>query len=97
VGIPPWTWAELITLYVHHLLGVRPDRRGIAIRPHLLEGLDGMEASLRVRERRLVLSIRRAGSADERGGRAGAARFPWGEGGVRIPLPDSDVEIEILC
>jgi len=97
VGIPPWTWAELITLYVHHLWGVRPDLHGITIRPHLLEGLDGMEASLRLRDHRLDLSVRRAGSADERGGRAGAERLPWREDGVRILLPDSDIEIEILC
>jgi hypothetical protein len=97
VGIPPWTWAELITLYVHHLLGVRPDLDGVSIRPHLLEGLDSMEASLRVRERRLDLAVRPAGSAEERGGRAGSERFPWGEDGVRMPLPDSDIEIEIVC
>jgi hypothetical protein len=97
VGIPPWTWAELITLYVHHLLGVRPDPDGVTIRPHLLEGLDGIEASLRLHQRRLELSIRRAGSADERGGRAGAERLPWREEGVRIPLPGADIEIEILC
>jgi hypothetical protein len=97
VGIPPWTWAELITLYVHHLLGVRPDLDGVTIRPRLLEGLDSTEASLRFRGRRLDLSVRRAGSVEERGGRAGAERLPWREDGVRIPLPDSDTEIEILC
>jgi hypothetical protein len=97
VGIPPWTWAELITLYVHHLLGVRPDLHGVTIRPHLLDGLDGMEASLRVREHRLKLSVRRAGSVEERGGQMGAERLPWRQDGVRVPLPDSDIAIEILC
>lgn len=97
VGFPPWTWAELITLYVHHLIGVRPDLDGVTIRPRLLEGLDSMEASLRVRGHRLDLSVRRAGSVDERGARAGAERYSWREDGVRMPLPDSDIEIQILC
>jgi GH15 family glucan-1,4-alpha-glucosidase len=97
VGIPPWTWAELITLYVHHLLGVRPDHDGVTIRPHLLEGLDSMEASLRVRECKLDLSVRRAGSLAERGGRAGSERLPWRKDGVRLPLPTADLQIEILC
>lgn len=97
VGIPPWTWAELITLYIHHLLGARPDLDGMTIRPHMLAGLDRMEASLRVRECRLDLSVRRAHSAAERGGRAGSEWLHWREDGVRIPLPATDLEIEILC
>jgi hypothetical protein len=97
VGIPPWTWAELITLFVHHLVGVRPDREGIAIRPHLLEGLDGMEASLRVRQYRLDISIRRAASVAERGARVGSDWLHWREDGVHVPLPSGDLEIEIVC
>ncbi len=97
VGITPWTWAELITLYVHHLLGVRPDQDRVTIRPHLLEGLDRMEASLRVRECKLDLSVRRASSLAERGGRAGSERLPWQKDGVRLPLPKDDLQIEILC
>lgn len=97
VGFPPWTWAEVITLCVHHLLGVRPDSDGVTLRPILLDGLDHMEASLRVQGYRIDLSVRRAGSAETRGGRAGAEQLPWGEEGVRIQPPTSDMEIEILC
>jgi len=97
VGIPPWNWAELITLFVHHLVGVRPDHAGLTIRPHLLEGLDRMEASLRVRERRLDLSVRRAASPAERSGRAGSERLAWREDSVHMPLPTTDLEVEILC
>jgi hypothetical protein len=97
VGIPPWTWAELITLYVHHLLGVRPDLEGITIRPYLLPGLNGMEASLRVRECGLDLSVRRAGCLADRGGRLGSEWLHWREDGVRVPLPSTDLQIEILC
>lgn len=112
VGFTPWTWAELVTLYVHHLLGVRPDLGGITVRPKLLEGLSRMEASLLVRGHRLHLSCRVAGENEGRcgwvrgvggddqpsaGPDLGPIRIPWGEDGVRIPLPSSNVHVEILC
>ncbi len=96
-GITPWTWAEVVTLYVRHLLGVRPDSHGITVRPRLLGGLESMKASLLVRRRRLDLTVYRARSAGERGGRVAAKEFPWTEDGVRIPLPDSDFTLEIAC
>jgi hypothetical protein len=64
VGIVVWNWAELVVLYVHHLLGVRPGVNGLVIRPHLPKGLKRAEAELHVRGRKLRLAIR-AGSAGE--------------------------------
>lgn len=58
VGIVVWNWAELVVLYVHHLLGVRPGINGLDIRPHLPKGLKRADAELRVRGRKLRLSIR---------------------------------------
>jgi hypothetical protein len=97
VGIVPWTWAELASLVVHHLLGVRPDRTGVTLRPWLLAGLTEMEASLRVGEHRLHLAVRRAASPEERGMVVEGKRLPWGEAGVRIPRPESDVRVDISC
>jgi hypothetical protein len=97
VGITPWTWAEVITLCVHHILGVRPDHQGITLRPHLLEGLTEMEATLRVRSHQLHLVVRRAPSPETRGGVVDGTRFPWEENGVRLPLPRSDAHVEVLC
>ena len=56
-----------------------------------------MEASLRVREARLDLTVRRADSTARRGGRVGSAWLPWRENGVRISLPTDDLEIDIQC
>ena len=97
VGFTPWTWAELITLYVHHLLGVRPDNEGITIRPHLLRGLDHMDASLRVRGHRLELEVHRAQTESERGGCVGSQELKWQDEGVRLPLLESDVTVEVHC
>lgn len=104
VGIPPWTWAELVTLFLHHLLGVRPDLHGLTLRPRLLEGLnpDGMEASVRVRGHRLRLTVRRAEKEEpgawvapgnpEAVARKGAGGEPPG-GERRYPMRDGAVRL----
>ncbi len=46
VGVIPWTWAELIQLFVTHVLGVRPGPDGVRIRPRLPAGLDRVSARL---------------------------------------------------
>jgi hypothetical protein len=63
VGIIPWTWAELVLLFVHHILGVRPGARGVHIRPRLLAGLQHVEARLPVGAGWLDLSLHAAESA----------------------------------
>ncbi len=66
VGITPWTWAEIVTLFVHHFLGFRPDGEGILIRPRLLSGLEEIQATLRVRGYRIRLRVRRGGNGERR-------------------------------
>ena len=97
VGIVPWTWAELASLVVHHLLGVRPDLKGVTLRPWLLAGLTEMDASLPLGGHRLHLTVRRASSPGERGALVDGEVLPWSGSGVRIPRPGSDVRVEISC
>ena len=59
VGIIPWTWAELILLFVHHVLGVRPGADGIRVRPRLLPGMRGVDARIPVRDGWLSLELAR--------------------------------------
>ena len=58
VGIIPWTWAELVVLIVHHILGVRPEAAGIRVRPRLLAGTRGVDANIPVRDGWLRLELR---------------------------------------
>jgi hypothetical protein len=97
VGIVPWTWAEMISLYVHHLLGVRPDLQGVTLRPHLLDGLERMDASVRVHGRQVKLQVMTAASHADRGALIGERRIEWTDRGVRLPLPESDVEVTVFC
>tara|TARA_R110002111_G_scaffold44086_1_gene80319 strand:- start:61 stop:948 length:888 start_codon:yes stop_codon:yes gene_type:complete len=67
VGIVVWNWAELVVLYIQHILGVRPGENGLVIKPNLPVGLDSGEAVLRVCGRRLALRVSRGtdGKSDQ--------------------------------
>jgi hypothetical protein len=55
IGIIPWAWAEIIKFFIHHLFGIRPNRRELVIRPRLLKGLQ--RAGCRVRIHGIALSL----------------------------------------
>ena len=63
VGVIPWTWAELVLLFVHHILGVRPEPGGLRVRPRLLAGMRGVDARIPVRDGCLQLELRADPSA----------------------------------
>ena len=77
VGVIPWTWAEIVLLLVHHVLGVRPAVDGIHVRPRLLAGLQRVEARLPVRDGWLRLDLR--ADASTRGGEEFIVPYRHGE------------------
>ncbi len=60
VGIVPWNWAELIILFIHHILGVQPQEHALRVRPRLLPGLTRLQASFPFRGSRLELDFEKA-------------------------------------
>jgi len=96
VGIIPWTWAELAYFFVHHLLGVRPGLAEIVLRPRLLSGLDSVEARLRLREHDLHLTVRRPRGGETTGVFVGDRVYSYVPGGVRLPLPSSDLSVLVV-
>jgi hypothetical protein len=60
VGVPPWTWAEMIILLVHHILGIRPGYDHLLIYPKLLPGIKRVKASFPLRKTRLFLELNRS-------------------------------------
>jgi hypothetical protein len=87
VGIIPWTWAELVFLFVHHMLGARPGDGWLGLHPKLLPGLDRMEGDLPLRGGRLELSVRRARRGEEPGFTCGGRKAPYHRYGFGIELP----------
>jgi len=60
VGITPWTWAEILLFFVHHLLGVRPEENQVRLRPRLLSNTERMTADLTLQGCRIHLVVQRA-------------------------------------
>lgn len=59
VGVPPWTWAELLLLFVRHMMGILPGPDSLRIRPRLLPGMERLEAEIPFRQGKIVLDIKR--------------------------------------
>jgi hypothetical protein len=57
VGIVVWNWAELIVLYVQHILGIQPGEAEVRIRPRLLAGLPAGDATFVIRGQRRRLRV----------------------------------------
>jgi hypothetical protein len=59
VGITPWTWAEMLLLLVHHIVGIEPELDYLRIRPRLLPGIDQIEGQFPFREKQLNFKIQK--------------------------------------
>jgi hypothetical protein len=94
IGIVPWTWVELLILFIHHLLGVRPEWPSLLLRPRLLRGLPGFKASLRLRGFRLNLVVKKANRKDKPGFLVNGKFFPYAEEGFRLPYPQKDLRLK---
>ena len=93
VGILPWTWAELVILVVHHVLGVRPGLDGLRLRPRLPAGLNLLGATLRIGEHSLSLELRRAKEGEAPGFLVNGSRRPFSEQGLELPAPREDLQV----
>jgi GH15 family glucan-1,4-alpha-glucosidase len=99
VGVIPWTWSEMLALFVHHILGVHLDERHVRVRPRLLPGLDRVTASIPIRDGRLELGIERSKDAGTpvarvRQGSARPSETPAGE--VTLPYGAAHLSVDIV-
>lgn len=93
VAVIPWIWAELATLMVHHILGVRPDLQGVTIRPRLIDGLNDVSAVLRLNGHALRLRIHKG--AGQAAAQVDGREVDWRDGAMRFARPNADTSIEI--
>jgi hypothetical protein len=59
VCITGWTFAEITSLVVRHIMGVRPEIQSLVLRPRLISGIDGMKGRFRIHGADLIVSIAR--------------------------------------
>jgi hypothetical protein len=60
VGITPWTWAEMLILLCHHIIGIQPESEHLRIKPKLLPGIKKIRALFPLRNGRINLEIKKA-------------------------------------
>lgn len=92
-GVPPWTWAELALLFVHHHLGVRPGLEELVIRPRLFPATDRVEAKVRVRGRAISLDLQRAEEGAPTQLAVNGKPCGGGADGIHLPLPTGSLHI----
>jgi len=96
IGNIPWTWAEVVVLFIHHILGVRPGLNELRLRPRLPSGVEHAEATLSLGEHRLHLELRRARAGEEHAVTVNGARTPYAAEGLRVPRPQGDLHVKII-
>jgi hypothetical protein len=95
VGVVPWVWAEMLFLFIHHMLGVRPLDKSLRLRPRLLAGLESMDASLRIRSGRLELSVRKARRGEKTGFRIDGRSHPFRKAGIEVRQPANSETMKV--
>jgi hypothetical protein len=95
VGIVVWTWGELAIYFVHHLLGVRPDRGQVTFRPRLLPGADTVEGKVIIHGHTVSYKFHR--THDEAYALVDGIRRDITDGALVIPVPDKDIMVEMGC
>lgn len=92
VGVVGWTWAELVALVIHHIVGIRPEIENLVIRPSLLKNLNFVDVNVKVREMEMKLTIERGKDIsaivdDKRVEmKNGALVLPYFKGKIKIKL-----------
>jgi hypothetical protein len=62
VSLTSWTYAEVVLLVVHHLMGFRPGPERLIIRPKLIDGVNELKGRFAVRNGEYELTVRRTGA-----------------------------------
>jgi hypothetical protein len=93
-----WTWAEIVSLLVHHVAGVRPGLDHLSVRPRLPSGLDTCSGSFSIRGVACTINIRRTPRAPS--ARVNGRSVPVSKGTLLIPYgdltpPGAVIEMEV--
>ena len=81
-----WTWAEITSLLVHHVAGVRPGLDRLTIRPRLPEGIDTLDGHFRIRGTACTLTVRR--THGEASARVNGRTLPVSKGALLLGYGD---------
>ena len=94
VGITPWTWAEMLTLFTHHLCGIQLEENFIRIRPKLIPGVDNIEGSFPLRGHRLHIDFKSGPGMEETKFKSNVDIIKHDDHELHIPYADMDIYVE---
>ncbi len=95
VGIVVWTWGELMMYFIHHLLGIRPGKDHVTIRPRLLPGLDWVKGKVMLHNHEVSYNFIRTDK--EPFALVDGTRQELMDGTLLIPIPQKNISVEIHC
>jgi hypothetical protein len=95
VGITPWTWAEMLILLCHHIIGIQPEMNHLRIKPRLLPGIKRIRALFPLRNGRVNLDIRRASKGKPQGFRSNGAIIQSSDKEALIFYSKKDLWVEV--
>ena len=85
VGIVGWVWYEIMALYIHQIVGLRPELDRLVVRPRLIKGLDDISSTHIVRKTNVSIHIRR--STDKSIALVNGKEVDVRDGAIAIPYP----------
>jgi cellobiose phosphorylase len=85
VGIVGWIWYEIMALYVHQIVGLRPELDRLVVRPRPIRGLDNIRSTHIVRNTKVSIHIRR--SKEKSSASVNGKEVTLKDGALSIPYP----------
>ncbi len=94
VGITPWTWAEMLILLIHHIIGIQPDVDHLRLRPKLIPGIEKITASFPLRDRKINIEIKSGRKKRSYGFRSNGKIIQSSEKEAHISYLEKDLWVE---
>jgi cellobiose phosphorylase len=85
VGIVGWIWYEIMALYVHGIVGLRPELDRFIVRPRLIKGLDDIRSTHILRKKKVSIHIRR--TMEKSVATVNGKEVAIKDGAISIPYP----------
>ncbi|MDP8207078.1 MAG: hypothetical protein P9L92_10475 [Candidatus Electryonea clarkiae] len=94
VGIIPWTWAEMIMLFIQHIVGIKPGENSIYLKPKLLPGINGISGHIPFRNNLIHLNIRTDPGCSVATFKTDSRVITSGQNDILIEYSGRDISIE---
>ncbi len=96
LGIPPWTWSEMLTLLIVHILGIQPEESGVRIRPRLLPGMERVVGSIPLRNAAFSFEFRTEAGRENADFRTSGEVIESNSDSILIAWSNENVDLEGL-